>query len=44
MRYFEAEILENRSLGGGYFVIELEGCHSLGEARPGQFVMLRGDW
>jgi dihydroorotate dehydrogenase electron transfer subunit len=44
MRYFEAEILENRSLGGGYFVIELEGCESLGEARPGQFVMLRGDW
>jgi dihydroorotate dehydrogenase electron transfer subunit len=44
MRYFEAEILENRSLGGGYFVIELEGCASLGEARPGQFVMLRGDW
>ncbi len=44
MRYFEAEILENRSLGGGYFVIELEGCPSLSEARPGQFVMLRGDW
>ncbi len=44
MRYFEAEILENKSLGGGYFVIELEGCESLGDARPGQFVMLRGDW
>jgi dihydroorotate dehydrogenase electron transfer subunit len=44
MRYFEAEILENRDLGGGYFVLELGGCQSLGDARPGQFVMMRGDW
>ena len=44
MRYFEAEILENRDLGGGYFVLGLGGCQSLGDARPGQFVMLRGDW
>lgn len=44
MRYFEAEILENRSLGAGYYVLELGGCESLAEARPGQFVMLRGDW
>jgi len=44
MRYFEAKILENRSLGGGYFVLRLGDCQSLGDARPGQFVMLRGDW
>ncbi|HET6150266.1 MAG TPA: dihydroorotate dehydrogenase electron transfer subunit [Polyangia bacterium] len=44
MRYFEAKILENRPLGGGYFVLRLGNCQSLGEARPGQFVMLRGDW
>jgi len=44
MRYFEATILENRSLGGGYFVLRLADCESLDGARPGQFVMLRGDW
>ena len=44
MRYFEARILENRSLGGGYFVLRLGNCQSLSDARPGQFVMLRGDW
>ena len=44
MRYFEAEILENRDLGGDYFVLVLGGCPSLAEAQPGQFVMLRGDW
>jgi len=44
MRYFDAKIQENRSLGGGYFVLALAGCESLAEARPGQFVMVRGDW
>src|ERR1051325_2820189 len=44
MRYFEAKILENRALGGSYFVLRLGDCQSLAEARPGQFVMLRGDW
>jgi dihydroorotate dehydrogenase electron transfer subunit len=44
MRYFDATILENRSLAGGYFVLRLGGCQSLSAARPGQFVMLRGDW
>src|SRR4029453_15323392 len=44
MRYFEAPIVENRSLGGGYFVLRLAGCESLATSRPGQFVMLRGDW
>jgi dihydroorotate dehydrogenase electron transfer subunit len=44
MRYFEARLTENRSLGGGYFVLRLAGCESLAEAKPGQFVMIRGDW
>jgi dihydroorotate dehydrogenase electron transfer subunit len=44
MRYFEAPIVENRSLGGGYFVLRMGGCDSLKGSRPGQFVMLRGDW
>jgi len=44
MRYFEAKILENRSLGGSYYVLRLGNCQSLSDARPGQFVMLRGDW
>jgi dihydroorotate dehydrogenase electron transfer subunit len=44
MRYFEARIVENRSLGGGYFVLRMGGCDSLGSSRPGQFVMVRGDW
>jgi dihydroorotate dehydrogenase electron transfer subunit len=44
MRYFEARITENRSLGAGYFLLRLGGCDSLSQSRPGQFVMLRGDW
>jgi len=44
MRYFDARVIENRSLGGGYFVFRLGGCEPLAESRPGQFVMLRGDW
>jgi dihydroorotate dehydrogenase electron transfer subunit len=44
MRYFEARLAENRSLGGGYFVLRLSGCELLAEAKPGQFVMIRGDW
>jgi dihydroorotate dehydrogenase electron transfer subunit len=44
MRYFDARIIENRALGGGYFVLRLGGCDSLAGSRPGQFVMLRGDW
>jgi dihydroorotate dehydrogenase electron transfer subunit len=44
MRYFDARITENRSLGGGYFVLRLGGCESLAAAKPGQFVMIRGDW
>jgi len=44
MRYFDARIMENRRLGGGYFVLLMDGCDSLAASRPGQFVMLRGDW
>ncbi len=44
MRYFDARVIENRSLGGGYFVLRLGGCEPLAGSRPGQFVMLRGDW
>jgi len=44
MRYFDARIIENRALGNGYFVIRLGGCDSLAASRPGQFMMLRGDW
>lgn len=44
MRYFDARIIENRALGSGYFVLRLGGCDSLAGSRPGQFVMLRGDW
>lgn len=44
MRYFDARVIENRQLGGGYFVLRLGGCDSLGPSRPGQFVMVRGEW
>jgi len=44
MRYFEARVVENKSLGGGYFRLSLGGCHALETSQPGQFVMLRGDW
>ena len=44
MRYFDARVVENRSLIGGYFVLRLGGCEPLAGSRPGQFVMLRGDW
>ncbi len=44
MRYFDARIIENRNLGGGYFVLRLGGCDGLEDSRPGQFVMLRGAW
>lgn len=44
MRYFDARIIENRALGNGYFVLRLGGCEPLAPSRPGQFIMLRGDW
>jgi dihydroorotate dehydrogenase electron transfer subunit len=44
MRYFQAKLTENRMLGGGYFVLRFAGCASLTNAKPGQFVMIRGAW
>jgi dihydroorotate dehydrogenase electron transfer subunit len=44
MRYFDARLAENRTLGGGYFILRLDGCESLAGAKPGQFVMIRGNW
>jgi dihydroorotate dehydrogenase electron transfer subunit len=44
MRYFDARVTANKALGGGYFVLELGDCPSLADSRPGQFVMVRGDW
>lgn len=44
MRYFEARVAENQNLGGGYFRLTLDGCEALAGSRPGQFVMVRGDW
>jgi dihydroorotate dehydrogenase electron transfer subunit len=44
MRYFDARVIENRSLGAGYYVLRLGGCDSLASSLPGQFVMVRGDW
>ncbi len=44
MRYFDARIMENRALGAGYYVLRLGGCDSLADSKPGQFVMVRGDW
>jgi dihydroorotate dehydrogenase electron transfer subunit len=44
MRYFDARVVENRALGNGYFALRLGGCEPLATSRPGQFIMLRGDW
>jgi dihydroorotate dehydrogenase electron transfer subunit len=44
MRYFDARIIENRALGNGYYSLRLGGCESLANSRPGQFIMLRGEW
>ncbi len=42
---FEARVIENHALGGGYVVLELAAVDGqLGEVVPGQFVMLRGAW
>jgi dihydroorotate dehydrogenase electron transfer subunit len=41
---FIARVEANRSLGGGYVVLELRGDASLGDVTAGQFVMLRGEW
>ncbi len=43
---FLATVIENASLSGGYFVLELQCEHGapLADVVPGQFVMLRGEW
>ncbi len=41
---FDARVVENRPLGRGGFVLRLAGCEALAAARPGQFVMVRGQW
>lgn len=41
---FVASLVENRPLGRGSFVLRLGGCQALSSAKPGQFVMLRGEW
>jgi dihydroorotate dehydrogenase electron transfer subunit len=42
--FFQARVVENRPLGPGGFLLRLSGCGNLSQARPGQFVMLRGEW
>lgn len=46
MDQFQVDVASNRLLGGGYFVLELTSAqpNPVAEARPGQFVMLRGEW
>jgi dihydroorotate dehydrogenase electron transfer subunit len=53
MAQFQVEVAANRQLSGGYFVLELAcavlelGCaheNPIARAKPGQFVMLRGEW
>jgi dihydroorotate dehydrogenase electron transfer subunit len=39
-----ATLLQNRPLGGTNFVLRLDGCEALAGSKPGQFVMLRGEW
>lgn len=43
---FDAHVVANTRLGGGYFTLELEAAAPtpVAAARPGQFVMLRGAW
>lgn len=43
---FVAHVVANTRLGGGYFTLELEAATPtpVAAARPGQFVMLRGEW
>lgn len=46
MAQFQVDVAANRPLSGGYFVLELASAHAnpVAEAKPGQFVMLRGEW
>jgi dihydroorotate dehydrogenase electron transfer subunit len=44
MDFFDARLVAREDLAPGYFVLRLDGCHSLAGALPGQFIMVRGDW
>jgi dihydroorotate dehydrogenase electron transfer subunit len=46
MAQFQVDVAANRPLSGGYFVLELASAHDnpVARAKPGQFVMLRGEW
>jgi dihydroorotate dehydrogenase electron transfer subunit len=44
MPQFVARLDANIPLGRSSFVLRLSGCEALAGARPGQFVMVRGDW
>ena len=44
MATFTATLLENERLAPKTFVLHLGGCEPLRYCRPGQFVMLRGQW
>jgi dihydroorotate dehydrogenase electron transfer subunit len=44
MATFTATLLENERLAPKTFVLHLAGCEPLEACRPGQFVMLRGQW
>ena len=44
MRSFVATLEENRVLAPHTFVLRLSGCEDLMDTRPGQFIMLRGQW
>jgi dihydroorotate dehydrogenase electron transfer subunit len=43
---FSVRVVENRELSGGYFLLDVEAEEgaSMEGTRPGQFVMLRGEW
>jgi dihydroorotate dehydrogenase electron transfer subunit len=42
--YATANLVDNRHLGRGSYVLRLSRCEALIGAQPGQFVMLRGEW
>ena len=46
MAQFQVDVAENQPLSGGYVVLELASARAnpVAEAKPGQFVMLRGEW
>jgi dihydroorotate dehydrogenase electron transfer subunit len=44
MRWFTAQVIDCQDLGADYSLLVLGGCAALEDARPGQFVMLRGNW